>query len=173
MSDNGLQGDAPGEAVRLDGLGDQGSEAEIKHGSTTNEAQNVSQVNAWNRSYWMFEKIFLARELDRGQITGECISSSQMDLLTCFCSAIGFSGIIGIGLFITSGELIAISGSLGCVLAFIFAGVIITGVMRSLAEMVSVRPLSGALMDYPHTYVDEALGFAVGVTYWLEINAHG
>jgi amino acid transporter len=37
--------------------------------------------------------------------------------------------------------------------------------------MVSVRPLSGALMDYPHTYVDEALGFAVGVTYWLAIHA--
>jgi hypothetical protein len=138
MSDDGLQGDAPGEAVRLGGLGGQGSEAEIEHGSTTNEAQNVSQVNAWNRSYWMFEKIFLARELDRGQITGKCISSSQMDLLMCFCSAIGFSGTIGIGLFITSGELIAISGSLGCVLAFIFAGVIITGVMKSLAKIVSL-----------------------------------
>jgi amino acid transporter len=55
---------------------------------------------------------------------------------------------------------------LGCVLAFIFAGVIIIVVMRSLAEMVSVRPLSGALINYPYTFVDEALGFAVGVTYW-------
>lgn len=38
--------------------------------------------------------------------------------------------------------------------------------MRSLAEMVSVRPVAGALLDYPHNFVDEALGFAVGVTYW-------
>jgi yeast amino acid transporter len=60
---------------------------------------------------------------------------------------------------------------LGCVLAFIFAGVIIIGVIKSLAKMVSVRPFSGALMNYPHTYVDEALGFAVGVTYWLAIHA--
>jgi amino acid permease len=173
MSDNVLQNGAPGEAVELNNLGDQRSETETEHGSMTDEAQNVLQVNAWNRSYWMFKKTFLARKLDRGQITGKCISSSKINLLTCFCSAIGFSGTVGIGLFVTSGELIAISGSLGCVLAFIFAGLIITGVMRSLAEMVSVRPLSGALMDYPHTYVDEALGFAVGITYWLDINVHG
>lgn len=38
--------------------------------------------------------------------------------------------------------------------------------MRCLAEMVSVRPVSGALMDYPTIFVDPALGFAVGVTYW-------
>lgn len=38
--------------------------------------------------------------------------------------------------------------------------------MRSLAEMASVRPVNGALMDYPHTFVDEALGFAVGIMYW-------
>jgi amino acid transporter len=69
-------------------------------------------------------------------------------------------------IYVTTGELIGISGSLGCVIAYIGAGVIIIPVMRSLAEMVSVRPVSGALIDYPHTFVDEALGFAVGVTYW-------
>ena len=38
--------------------------------------------------------------------------------------------------------------------------------MRSLAEMVSVRPVKGALMDYPDVFVDEALGFTVGIFYW-------
>ena len=41
--------------------------------------------------------------------------------------------------------------------------------MRTLAELVSVRPLSGALIDYPHTFVDPALGFAVGIMYWLVV----
>jgi yeast amino acid transporter len=70
------------------------------------------------------------------------------------------------GVFVTSGELIGISGSLGSVMGWIGGGLIVIPVMRSLAEMVSVRPVSGALMDYPHTFVDEALGFAVGATYW-------
>ncbi|KAL9031617.1 MAG: hypothetical protein Q9196_000374 [Gyalolechia fulgens] len=33
--------------------------------------------------------------------------------------------------------------------------------------MVSVRPVPAPLIDFPHTFVDEALGFAVGLTYWL------
>ena len=90
-----------------------------------------------------------------------------MLLLTQWAIAIAFSGTVGIGLFVTSGQLIGISGSAGCVIAFIGAGLIVIAVMRTLAEMVSVRPLSGALIDFPHTFVDPALGFAVGVMYWL------
>ena len=64
-------------------------------------------------------------------------------------------------------EIIGIVGSPGAMLAYFGTGFIVTGVMRSLAELVSVRPLPGALMDYPRTYVDPALGFAVGVSYCL------
>ena len=84
-------------------------------------------------------------------------------------TGIAFSGTVGVGLFVTSGELIGISGSAGCVTAYAVAGLIVTAVMRSLAEMVSVRPISGALIDYPAVFVDPALGFAVGVTYWLVV----
>ena len=73
---------------------------------------------------------------------------------------------MGIGLFVTSGQLIGLSGSAGSVISFAVAGFVIIAVMRTLAEMVSVRPLSGALIDFPHTFVDPALGFAVGIMYW-------
>jgi amino acid transporter len=82
-------------------------------------------------------------------------------------TGIAFSGTVGIGLFVTSGELIGLSGSAGCVIAYAVAGLIVTAVMRSLSELVSVRPISGALMDYPAVFVDPALGFACGLTYWL------
>lgn len=73
---------------------------------------------------------------------------------------------MGIGLFQTSGQVIALGGPVGAILAFFFAGLIIFSVMRSLAELVSVRPVNGAIMDYPDVFVDEALGFAVGIMYW-------
>ena len=79
---------------------------------------------------------------------------------------IAFSGAVGIGLFSTSGQVIALGGPAGALLAFFFAGLIIFSVMRSLAEMVSVRPVKEAIMDYPGVFVDEALGFAVGLLYW-------
>lgn len=109
-------------------------------------SQESTNGNAISRR--LFHSNHLDRKLKREHITG-----------------IAFSGTIGIGLFVTSGELISISGSLGCVLGYIGAGAIVISVMRSLAEMVSVRPVFSGLIDYPHTFVDPALGFAVGVTY--------
>ena len=67
---------------------------------------------------------------------------------------------------VTSSEYIAISGAPGALISYVYAGLVIISVMRCLAELVSVRPVSGALIDYPHTFVDPALGFAVAVMYW-------
>ena len=79
---------------------------------------------------------------------------------------IAFSGAVGAGLFLSSGQIIAMGGPVGALIAFLFAGLIIFAVMNTLAEMVSVRPVSGAIMDFPEVFVDEALGFAVGLMYW-------
>ena len=79
---------------------------------------------------------------------------------------IAFSGAVGIGLFSTSGQVLTLGGPVGAFLAFCFAGLIIVSVMTSIAEMASVRPVKGAIMDYPCVFVDEALGFAVGLLYW-------
>ena len=58
---------------------------------------------------------------------------------------------------------------MGALLAYLFAGLTIFAVMRSLAELASVRPVAGAIMDFPDVFVDEALGFAVGLMYWCEL----
>lgn len=79
---------------------------------------------------------------------------------------IAFSGAVGIGLYQTSGQIIALAGPVGALIAYLFAGLTIFSVMRSLAEMASIRPVAGAIMDFPDVFVDEALGFAVGVLYW-------
>ena len=81
-------------------------------------------------------------------------------------AGIAFSAVVGIGLFQTSGEIIAVGGSVGALLAFVLASLIIFSVMRSLAEMVSVRPIEGSLMDLPGVFVNPALGFTVGIMYW-------
>ncbi|KAL8704701.1 MAG: hypothetical protein Q9201_002163 [Fulgogasparrea decipioides] len=101
-------------------------------------------------SHEVFRKDCLDRKLARHHITG-----------------IAFSGAVGIGIFQTSSEIIALGGPVGALLAFIFAGLVIFSVMRCLAEMVSVRPVAAPLIDFPHTFVDESLGFTVGIMYWL------
>lgn len=96
-----------------------------------------------------FQPHSLARELKRHHITG-----------------IAFSAAVGIGLVESSGEILALGGPVGALIAFILASLVIFSVMRCLAEMISVRPVEGALMNFPATFIEPALGFAVGVTYW-------
>jgi amino acid transporter len=78
---------------------------------------------------------------------------------------IGISGCIGGGIFITSGALIAITGSLGAAVSYVVAGGIVACVLYTVTEMIACRPLTGALIDLPHTFLDPAFGFAVAVMY--------
>jgi hypothetical protein len=84
MSDDVSQHGTTAEAIELNDLGGQGSETGTEDGGITNEAQDTTQFNVFDKSYWMFKRNSLARELNRGQITGEYSSSSQLNLLTWF-----------------------------------------------------------------------------------------
>lgn len=122
------------------------SDPEIQSTGSGNDRN--SGVLGW-LSYEVFRKDMLDRKLESHHITG-----------------IAFSGAVGIGLFSTSGEIIALGGPVGTLLAFVLASLVVFSVMRCLAEMVSVRPVTAPLIDFPHTFVDEALGFTVGFMYW-------
>ncbi|KAI4955963.1 hypothetical protein J4E91_000172 [Alternaria rosae] len=45
------------------------------------------------------------------------------------------------------------------------AGGIVACVMYTITEMVACRPLTGALIDLPHTFLDPACGFAIASMY--------
>ncbi|MCJ1246585.1 hypothetical protein MMC30_003794 [Trapelia coarctata] len=82
-------------------------------------------------------------------------------------TGIAFAGTIGIGILIFSGRILGLAGGLGAILSFLVAGGVVSSVMVCLAEMVSVRPVVGAIFDYPKLYIDPALGFAAGIAYWI------
>ncbi|KAF2803245.1 uncharacterized protein BDZ99DRAFT_453470 [Mytilinidion resinicola] len=150
MADTPMQNEHSRSSIELSVRGKSGSV--VQSGVNEADVDSEHSNDGWfdNVAQWIFHNDHLDRVLEKHHIT-----------------SIAISGTIGIGLFITSGELIAVSGSAGCVLGYAIASLIVVGVYRCLAELVSVRPLSGALIDYPHTFVDPALGFAVAVTYCL------
>lgn len=80
-------------------------------------------------------------------------------------TGIGLSGMIGAGIFVTSGALVSTVGSLGAAVSYLVAGGIVACVCYTITEMLSARPLTGALIDFPHTFLDPAFGFAVGASY--------
>jgi hypothetical protein len=142
----------------------------IKPTGTTFEVEVDSDIDntlrGWLHDSFQFRKETLDRQLDRSQITGTSFTTHDTKLETNETEGIAFSGAVGIGLFVTCAQIITLSGPVGAILSFSLAGLVIVSVMRSLAKMVSVRPVKGPLMDYPATFVDEALGVAVGIVYW-------
>ncbi|CZR59896.1 related to general amino acid permease [Phialocephala subalpina] len=75
---------------------------------------------------------------------------------------IALAGTIGTGLFLGSGKAIANGGPLGALLGYSFVGVLVIGVVLSIAELSALLPLSGAIIRHAEHFVDPALSFAQG-----------
>ncbi|KAF1833515.1 hypothetical protein BDW02DRAFT_569955 [Decorospora gaudefroyi] len=100
--------------------------------------------------YYVTHSEHLDRVLSRPQLAG-----------------IGISGCVGAGIFVTSGALIATTGSLGAAVSYVVAGGIVACALYTITEMVACRPLTGALIDLPHTFLDPACGFTVAALYGI------
>ena len=115
--------------------------------------------------YYVTHSEHLDRVLSRPQLAGKRQRSESTSTLVADSPGIGISGCIGGGIFITSGALIATTGSLGAAISYVVAGSIVACVMYTITEMVACRPLTGALIDLPHTFLDPACGFAIASMY--------
>ncbi|KAF9578461.1 hypothetical protein BGW38_005720 [Lunasporangiospora selenospora] len=82
-------------------------------------------------------------------------------------SMISIAGTIGTGLFLASGASIAQAGPLGALIAYTMIGSMVFFMMTSLGEMATLIPTAGSFNTYAARFVDPALGFALGVNYFL------
>ncbi|KKZ65168.1 hypothetical protein EMCG_08988 [[Emmonsia] crescens] len=83
---------------------------------------------------------------------------------------LALSGAIGTGLFIGSGQVLSLAGPLSMFLAYLITGFNLYAVINSIGEMATWLPLPGAAPVYASRYVDPALGFTLGWTYWYEFS---
>ena len=78
---------------------------------------------------------------------------------------IAIGGVIGAGLFVGAGVVIADTGP-GAFITYGLAGVLIIMVMRMLAEMAVANPSTGSFADYARNAMGDWAGFSVGWLYW-------
>ncbi|KAI9464912.1 general amino acid permease 1 [Lactarius psammicola] len=81
------------------------------------------------------------------------------------------AGVIGTGLFLGLGQLLATTGPLGVLLVFLLVGSVAFASIVSVTEMAVFAPVSGSFSHYVRLFlaarwVDPALGFAVGWNYF-------
>ncbi|MBM7543873.1 S-methylmethionine transporter [Weissella beninensis] len=80
---------------------------------------------------------------------------------------ISMGGVIGTGLFLSSGYTIAQAGPLGTILSYIIGAVLVYLVMVCLGELAVAMPYTGAFHVYAKRYLGPATGFVVAILYWL------
>lgn len=80
---------------------------------------------------------------------------------------ISLGGVIGTGLFVSSGYTIHQAGPLGAILAYAVGSVLVYCVMVSLGELSVAMPYAGSFHMYAKRFIGPGTAFVVAVLYWL------
>ncbi|EME45076.1 hypothetical protein DOTSEDRAFT_149893 [Dothistroma septosporum NZE10] len=83
-------------------------------------------------------------------------------------SMIAIGGAIGTGLIIGTGSALANTGPASILISYTIVGLLVYVVMAALGEMATWLPAAGGFAVYADRWVDPALGFALGYTYWFK-----
>ncbi|KAJ2988735.1 hypothetical protein NUW58_g3824 [Xylaria curta] len=103
------------------------------------------------------------RTTTRQTMTQRGIKSRQAQMI-----AIG--GIIGTGLFVGTGQALALTGPLNLFLAYAIICFFVYGMMTTIITVGTYVPLEGSSMAaYASRYVSKSLGFAMGWLYWYAL----
>ncbi|KAK4983855.1 amino acid transporter [Elasticomyces elasticus] len=81
---------------------------------------------------------------------------------------IAIGGALGTGLIIGTGKALAQAGPASILISYTLIGMLVFLVMCALGEMAAWIPEPGGFVPYATRYVDPALGFALGYTYWFK-----
>lgn len=81
---------------------------------------------------------------------------------------LALGGAIGTGLFVGSGQILAIAGPAPLFMGYMSMLFIVWNIMNDLAEMVTLLPMRGVSIPYlVGRYVEPSLAFADGWNYWF------
>ena len=80
---------------------------------------------------------------------------------------IALGGVIGSGLFLSSGYTISQAGPLGAIIAYLVGALVVYLVMACLGELAIAYPVSGAFHIYAARSIGPATGFTTAWLYWL------
>lgn len=80
---------------------------------------------------------------------------------------ISLGGVIGTGLFLSSGQTIHQAGPLGAILAYAIGSLLVYFVMLSLGELSVAMPYAGSFHLYAKRFIGPGTAFTIAILYWL------
>ncbi|TEA11363.1 Dicarboxylic amino acid permease [Colletotrichum sidae] len=94
----------------------------------------------------------------------------KRDLSSRHINMIAIAGMIGTGLSLSSGSVIATAGPAGALLAYIVMGLATAGVSYTTGEITSFMPATGGFIRHATKFVEPALGAATGWNFWYTMS---
>ncbi|QOJ91894.1 MULTISPECIES: amino acid permease [Pseudomonas] len=91
----------------------------------------------------------------------------KQDMQTRHIVMLALGGVIGTGLFLTSGYTVNQAGPLGAVIAYILGAIMVYLVMMCLGELAVHMPEVGSFSSYATRYLGPGTGYMVAWMYWL------
>ncbi|MFS1663651.1 amino acid permease [Streptococcus sp. zg-JUN1979] len=91
----------------------------------------------------------------------------QREMTSRHLQMLSIGGVIGTGLFLSSGYTIMQAGPLGAIAAYLFGAIMVYLVMFSLGELSVAMPVTGSFHTYATRFISPATGFMVALMYWL------
>lgn len=109
----------------------------------------------------------LPNALPRTTVTQVPLRRLQRSMDARHLIMIALGGVIGSGLFLSSGYTISQAGPLGAVIAYLVGALVVYLVMACLGELAIAYPVSGAFHIYAARSIGPATGFTTAWLYWL------
>ncbi|EHS87543.1 Amino acid transport protein, partial [Limosilactobacillus gastricus PS3] len=97
----------------------------------------------------------------------EKIEHLERKMETRHIQMISLGGVIGTGLFLSSGYTIQQAGPIGTIIAYLLGAIIVYAVMLCLGELSVAMPYTGSFHVYAKDLISPATGFTVAILYWL------
>lgn len=80
---------------------------------------------------------------------------------------LSLGGVIGTGLFLNTGWVLAQAGAFGTIVAYLVGAFIVSLVMMCLGELACAMPVTGSFHVYADRFISPQAGLCVVISYWL------
>ncbi|KAL2014221.1 hypothetical protein VTN00DRAFT_1746 [Thermoascus crustaceus] len=141
-------------------------------GSNTKEAADTVTPDAEDISGYggVVEKRHAFRAKVEADLYDERYGVTQRGLKSRHLQMMALGGTIGTGLFVGSGQALALGGPAFLFASYIIISLLVFFIVTAISEVAAYLPAHGGSMSYyGYRYVSSSLGFATGYLYWYSL----
>ena len=115
-------------------------------------------------------KASVAQSIVAADLLDERFNITQRGLKSRHAQMIALGGTIGTGLFVGSGQTLALGGPAFILVCYIVMTILVYFVVTAITEVATYLPVHGGTMSYyGYRYVSRSTGFAMGYLYWYAL----